>query len=473
MKTSLHVQRIEGHQAEFARRAGWIKVVDPPLDTPIFPEAEVVVVRFWDDDHEPAYLARGYQGGVDFVRDNMSRWRRVQAARCLYELPNEPECNTNEGLLALNAFTLGAIDEASKHGVTLVGLNLAEGNPNDDGTGSDKTVVEKWQKLLACIRALAAGGHYMGRHCYWRPGVEGPTGRYHALGRLKWDLDVLDTPKLQVLVTEMGVDGGIAGNPPKQGWRVFLQPADYAAQVAEAEAFLQAMPQVRAGFLFTSGYNHPWETYEHDQSICQLILQKIEGSMVKLQWPLHPADIVRIIQRFDPPRHYGLDLSCYEGSAVYASVDGVAYRGDQGSVGFGRYIRIESNGWYVYTAHLRDWLVESGTPVKAGQLIGASGNTGNSTGPHLHFEARRGSRDQSAAVDPEPLLGPLAPPQPVEHLPTTDPLTTSAASEHERYEKVRWWLEEMQRTYETGDEVRAERIRLSLIEQMYKWEGEG
>ncbi|HRU95333.1 MAG TPA: hypothetical protein P5195_08910, partial [Anaerolineae bacterium] len=137
MKTSLHVQRIEGHQAEFARRAGWIKVVDPPLDTPIFPEAEVVVVRFWDDDHEPAYLARGYQGGVDFVRDNMSRWRRVQAARCLYELPNEPECNTNEGLLALNAFTLGAIDEASRHGVTVVGLNLAEGNPNDDGTGSD------------------------------------------------------------------------------------------------------------------------------------------------------------------------------------------------------------------------------------------------------------------------------------------------------------------------------------------------
>ena len=470
MKTSLHVQRIEAHQAEFARRAGWIKVVDPPLDTPVFPEAQVVVVRFWDDDHEPAYIARGYQGGIDFVHDNLPRWRRVQANRCMYELPNEPDCNSNTGLLALNAFTLGAIDEASKHGVTLVGLNLAEGNPNDDGTGSDKTVVEKWQKLLPCIHALAAGGHYMGRHCYWRPGVEGPTGRYHALGRLQWDLGVLNTPKLNVLVNEMGIDGGIAGNPPKQGWKVFLQPAEYAAQVAEAEAFLLGMPQVKAGFLFTSGFNPPWETYDHNEAICNLILDKMGQALPQLQWPLHPSDILKTTQRFNPPEHYGLDLSCYEGSPVYAAMDGIAYRGGQGNIGFGRYIRIEGNGLYVYTAHLRDWLVKDGASVKAGQMIGASGNTGNSTGPHLHFEVRRGSRDQNAAIDPEPLLVPLAPPAPVEYLPTSDPMTTGAATESERYEKARWWIEEMQRCHEAGDTDRAERIRKSLIEQMYTWE---
>jgi hypothetical protein len=151
-------------------------------------------------------------------------------------------------------------------------------------------------------------------------------------------------------------------------------------------------------------------------------------------------------------------------------MDGIAYRGDQGNIGFGRYIRIEGNGLYVYTAHLRDWLVKDGTPVNAGQMIGASGSTGNSTGPHLHFEVRRGSRDQSAAIDPEPLLGPLAPPEPVEHLPTNDPTMQARNTPQERYQGIRWWIEEMQRCHEAGDTDRAERIRKSLIEQMYIWE---
>ncbi len=476
--TSLHIQRYQGWHDQWCRDVGatWAKVVNPPEGVDLLPSVPNVLIRFWSDDVAAGYIARGYEGGRAYVRDYAERFRRVQARGKVLELWNEPDCNSNDGLRSLNNATLGAITEANEQGITLCVLNIAEGNPHDNGTGKASVVAWKWNELRSCIGAAIQTGHYMGRHCYWRPGVEGPTGRYHALGRLQWDLSVLDTPKLNVLVTEMGVDGGIAGNPQHQGWRVFLQPAAYAAQVAEAEAFLLAMPQVKAGFLFTSGYNAPWETYEHDQSVCQLIMQKIEGSMVKLQWPLHPADIVRITQRFDPPRHYGLDLSCYEGSAVYASVDGVAYRGDQGSVGFGRYIRIESNGWYVYTAHLRDWLVESGTPVKAGQLIGASGNTGNSTGPHLHFEVRQGSRDQSAAIDPEPLLDweeqPEQPAEPALYLPINDPLTLAAKTEKERYAKVRWWLEEAERKDRDAMPEYARAIRLALVRLLYEWERE-
>lgn len=116
---------------------------------------------------------------------------------------------------------------------------------------------------------------------------------------------------------------------------------------------------------------------------------------------------VYVSQTFNPPTHYGVDFSAYVGTEVYAACDGTAYLGNQGTLGFGKYVRIETvedTSYYVYTAHLDDWRVSEGQPVRAGDLIGLSGNTGNSSGPHLHFEVRRGSRLQASAIDPWPMI---------------------------------------------------------------------
>lgn len=114
---------------------------------------------------------------------------------------------------------------------------------------------------------------------------------------------------------------------------------------------------------------------------------------------------VRITQRFSPTSHYGLDLSAYTGTPVYAAVDGVAYAANQPE-GFGRYVRIETPEAKVYAAHLDSFAIGSGQAVRRGQIIGFSGNTGNSTGPHLHFEVRRnaGSPYRYGAIDPWPLI---------------------------------------------------------------------
>ena len=126
--------------------------------------------------------------------------------------------------------------------------------------------------------------------------------------------------------------------------------------------------------------------------------------------PIDRANIVRITQRFTPPTHFGVDYSCVEGRPIYAVADGIAYRGNQPS-GFGLYIRLECPGAvYIYAAHLRAWAVADGARVTAGDVIGYSGDTGNSTGPHLHFEVRKGVPGQprptsaQGAIDPEPLI---------------------------------------------------------------------
>ena len=88
--------------------------------------------------------------------------------------------------------------------------------------------------------------------------------------------------------------------------------------------------------------------------------------------------------------HPALDFPVPVGTQVGAVMDGVvnAVRSLAGS--YGKHIRIShANGIESIYAHLSDMIVSTGQRVSAGQAIGRSGNTGNSTGPHLHLELRR------------------------------------------------------------------------------------
>lgn len=86
--------------------------------------------------------------------------------------------------------------------------------------------------------------------------------------------------------------------------------------------------------------------------------------------------------------HEGMDFACDVGTPVYATGDGKITAATWHS-GYGQHIDI-SHG-YGYTtryAHLSKLAVKPGQAVKRGDLIGYSGNTGKSTGPHLHYEVR-------------------------------------------------------------------------------------
>lgn len=88
--------------------------------------------------------------------------------------------------------------------------------------------------------------------------------------------------------------------------------------------------------------------------------------------------------------HYGLDVKVYVGDTIRSAFDGkVRVVQNQGRRGYGKYIVIRhDNGLETIYGHLSKQLVKPDQLVKAGEPIGLGGNTGRSTGSHLHFETR-------------------------------------------------------------------------------------
>lgn len=94
--------------------------------------------------------------------------------------------------------------------------------------------------------------------------------------------------------------------------------------------------------------------------------------------------------------HRGIDIACPPGTKVHAARDGkVAFTGYQG--GYGLLVVVHhAHDYYTYYGHLSKILVNRGDTVNMRDPIALSGNTGRTTGPHLHFEVRRGG----TAVNP-------------------------------------------------------------------------
>lgn len=97
--------------------------------------------------------------------------------------------------------------------------------------------------------------------------------------------------------------------------------------------------------------------------------------------------------------HQGIDIGISTGTTVVAAMEGiVSLISNEGS--YGKHIKIINKDVTTIYAHCSKILVKKGDKIRIGQKIALSGNTGNTTGPHLHFEIRR----QERTIDPELIL---------------------------------------------------------------------
>lgn len=122
----------------------------------------------------------------------------------------------------------------------------------------------------------------------------------------------------------------------------------------------------------------------------------------------------KVTQKYIPGQHNGLDMVALSTANVHATVSGIVeYSGwennDNPKQGFGLYVCIRSyyNGEtiYAYFGHLSETKVRTGDSVKITDIIGIQGDTGNSTGPHLHYEIRRGFFKGAEVIDPVEFSG--------------------------------------------------------------------
>ncbi len=141
----------------------------------------------------------------------------------------------------------------------------------------------------------------------------------------------------------------------------------------------------------------------------------------RLRWPVASGTRTQgfmerpeFYKKFGLPGHEGIDIAAPEGAEVRACADGTVYRVELDATkhAYGIYVRLEhETGYKTIYGHLSAALVAEGQQVKAGDLIGRVGSTGNSTGPHLHLTLKQAGATAagitnfpSDIIDPTPFL---------------------------------------------------------------------
>ncbi len=149
------------------------------------------------------------------------------------------------------------------------------------------------------------------------------------------------------------------------------------------------------------------ETSADENTIQPLTQMEIDANNIKENYSLIVPLNGFISSRFGPrtatnivsANHAGIDIAANEGTVFIASMNGtVTYV--SGTGGYGNHVYIEKDDVTTLYAHCKTIYVKEGDIVTQGQQIGEVGQTGNATGPHLHFEIRKASR----VVNPEYIL---------------------------------------------------------------------
>lgn len=118
-------------------------------------------------------------------------------------------------------------------------------------------------------------------------------------------------------------------------------------------------------------------------SIMPISVKDLKGTPSGFGYRTHP--IYKIVKM-----HTGMDFNAAIGTPIYATGDGVVERADAEASGYGNHVVINHGfGYETLYGHMSKIMVSPGQQVKRGEVIGLVGNTGTSSGPHVHYEVIR------------------------------------------------------------------------------------
>ncbi len=262
-RLSIHFQGIPGWAQEkvLASNIQWVKVIDPPEETP-FPGRKIIGRTFIPDGDANALVNLGAEG----ARQWYARFLPVYQSRSYvyaWEGPNEPQPVSDYAFrekLDEFTFTLSNLMEAG--GYHLVGHNWSVGTP-EPGTYADMG-----RSIQACWG--------WGLHEYSAPAMWDGVGWYCL--RYRKAFDELRKAGFQipqfVFMTETGIDGGVLpnGEGKEKGWKSYASLDEYELQLAWYDEAL-CMDGITAAFIFTAGPAGQWHDFEVTRSLADWLVE--------------------------------------------------------------------------------------------------------------------------------------------------------------------------------------------------------
>jgi len=195
-----------------------------------------------------------------------------------------------------------------------------------------------------------------------------------------------DLPEIDESVRELGIGGVVVNENAKMD---NLLP-DFTSTITSLELDIDAL--TRKVKLELSSYEDIYDKVQENSDRLKSIptIRPVNGGYLNAGFGYRTDPFDRV-NRF----HYGQDITVAMSSPIYAPADGFVkiarYMG-----GFGKSIKIDHGfGYTTFYAHLSKFNIERGKYVKRGDIIGYVGNTGRSTGSHLHYEVHYYGKPQN------------------------------------------------------------------------------
>jgi len=402
----------------------------------------MIVLRRWDwDDGRTEQDKVGVYGFLErdpigLARRDVNNWRKLvnemraealavgepfpedSQLRC--QTVNEPD--TNRLATQIDVYNFYCCKLGFDVGIFFLTHNFGTGHPapqiGGPGTSPD---YKPYKKSMIAARRW---GHTIGSHEYYnRNGIDSVQMLYWHTMRHYWAWKFLVEWGIEDIdwwITEWGFEGLVDGDMPEhQGWFGILSPEQFeddfywfatnvACFIKRVFIFTLDLPDRTwwtynprlAGKKMIKAHQDIWKVYDRKGPV-QCTAGTIPPDSDLTHGPMWPCD-GRLTQRFGEnpedyiayniPAHNGIDIAAEEGTQIVAAGDGVVKWSDWDDA-YGWYVRIWHPQYYFHSfyGHMKEKaIITGGENVKQGQMIGQVGSTGNSTGPHLHFETRMG-----------------------------------------------------------------------------------
>lgn len=383
----------------------------------------LIIARDWalSEQHEDMFKTPHVTG-----RRHAQEWDRhadrlgFDRAKTLVLGINEPRVWDAGVPDALREYTIAMCDEATALGLRVGAMQLSVGWPNNTGPDTPPN----WEPWHGVDDAIRRNNGALVLHEYWADGGPVENWGWWAGRSLKCPWDV------PIVIGECGIDmyvkdGGVAHE--SRGWRGRKSPAEYANELAHYVGYMSQDERFVGCAVFATDFaNREWASFDTEAAHDAILATPVptlpdapsttpphtthipqvgtgeppqaQPPVPSLAHPIYKPEQRIISQRFGEnlqdyvkfglAGHNGVDFAVPNGTHVLAVDEGVVLEVGMDHDGYGLYVKLHHQWGESIYAHLLERFPKRGDQVYKGQWIGNSGNTGNSTGPHLHFAMR-------------------------------------------------------------------------------------